>query len=105
MSRVRTVRVLYRAERDGWWAESPDLPGYTAVGKDYGEVRRLTHEGLFDLVGEPLEIVEETLAPYAVEDKATIAYGLGFRQTKGFPSPALGNSMNLSSTKPYALQG
>ncbi len=101
---MRTVRVLYRAETDGWWAESPDFPGYTAVGKDYGEVRRMVHEGLPDLAGEQLEIVEESLAPDAVKDLATFTYGLSFRLTQGFRSPVSGDPMNLSSTKPHALQ-
>jgi predicted RNase H-like HicB family nuclease len=102
---MREVRVLYRSEPEGWWAESPDVPGYTAVGRDYGEVRHLTHEGLPDFVGEPLEIVEESLAPDAVKDLGTVAYGLSFRLTQGFRSPVFGDPMNLSSTKPHALQG
>ena len=105
MRKVRTIRVLYRAEPDGWWAESPDFPGYTAIGKDYGEVRRMVHEGLPELAGEPLEIIEESLAPDAVEDVVTFAYGLGFRLTQGFQSPVPGDPMNLPSTKPHALQG
>ena len=29
---MRTAQLIYHAEPEGWWAASPDLPGYSAVG-------------------------------------------------------------------------
>lgn len=104
MKTVRKAKVIYWSELDGWWAESADFPGFTAVGRDYGEVRTLTHEGLTDIAGEPLEIVEESVAPDAVKDLTTVAYGLSFRLTEGFRSPVSGDPMYLPFTKPHALQ-
>ncbi|HEU5251840.1 MAG TPA: type II toxin-antitoxin system HicB family antitoxin [Solirubrobacterales bacterium] len=43
---MESVRVIYRHEGEGWWAESPDVPGWTAVGKNYAEVLKLAEEGI-----------------------------------------------------------
>ena len=40
------VRVIYHQEPEGWWAESPDVPGWSAAGESYSEVRALVEEGL-----------------------------------------------------------
>ena len=39
------VRILYHHEPEGWWAESPDMERWTAVGRTFEEVRRLGEEG------------------------------------------------------------
>jgi predicted RNase H-like HicB family nuclease len=49
---VQTVRVLYHSEQDGWWAESPDFPGYTAFGATFEEVREHVLEGIPQLASE-----------------------------------------------------
>jgi predicted RNase H-like HicB family nuclease len=41
-----TVRVLYHREDNSWWAESPDVKGWTAAGDSYDEVRKLAEEGI-----------------------------------------------------------
>jgi hypothetical protein len=41
-----TVRVLYHREPDGWWAESPDIDGWTVAGGSFVEVRSLVDDGL-----------------------------------------------------------
>jgi predicted RNase H-like HicB family nuclease len=41
-----TVRVLYHREPDGWWAESPEIEGWTVAGDSYEEVRRLVEDGV-----------------------------------------------------------
>jgi predicted RNase H-like HicB family nuclease len=43
---MESVRVIYHHEGEGWWAESPDVPGWTAVGKCYAEVLKLAEEGI-----------------------------------------------------------
>lgn len=55
---MRKVRIIYHVEPDGWWAESPDLPGYTAVGATFQKVRELVFEGVPDLSGEEVHIEE-----------------------------------------------
>lgn len=41
-----TVRVIYHREEDGWWAESPDVEGWSAADDTYGALVRLVEEGL-----------------------------------------------------------
>lgn len=56
---MTTVRVEYHHEPDGWWADSPDVPGYVAAGDSLHEVRQLVREGLpFYLEQEAVEILE-----------------------------------------------
>ena len=40
------LRVIYHREPEGWWAESPEVPGWSAAGATYEEVRALVDEGL-----------------------------------------------------------
>jgi predicted RNase H-like HicB family nuclease len=41
-----TVRVLYHREPEGWWAESPDIEGWTVAGATYDQVRELVADGV-----------------------------------------------------------
>ncbi len=41
-----SIRVIYHHEDEGWWAESPDVAGWTAAADSYEEVRRLAEEGI-----------------------------------------------------------
>jgi predicted RNase H-like HicB family nuclease len=43
---METVCVIYHHEADCWWAESPDVAGWTAVADSYAEVVKLTEEGI-----------------------------------------------------------
>jgi predicted RNase H-like HicB family nuclease len=43
---MKTVRVIYHHEADGWWAESPDVEGWSAAGDTYAEVVKLAEEGI-----------------------------------------------------------
>lgn len=52
------VRVIYRTEPDGVWAESPDVPGYSAIGASIEEVSKLVAEGLPQFVGKKVELIE-----------------------------------------------
>jgi len=51
-----TARILYHHEADGWWAESPDIDGWTAAGASYEEVRDLAEQGAEFALGEPVEL-------------------------------------------------
>jgi predicted RNase H-like HicB family nuclease len=44
--RMEPIRVIYHHEPEGWWAESPDVRGWMAVGETYVEVLELTKEGI-----------------------------------------------------------
>ena len=41
-----TVRILYHQEPQGWWAESPDIGGWSVAGETYEDVRRLAEDGV-----------------------------------------------------------
>jgi predicted RNase H-like HicB family nuclease len=43
---MEPIRVIYHREPEGWWAESPDVKGWTAVGESYAQVLKLTEEGI-----------------------------------------------------------
>ncbi len=43
---MEPLRVIYHHEPEGWWADSPDVAGYTAAAPTYEEVRVLVEEGL-----------------------------------------------------------
>jgi predicted RNase H-like HicB family nuclease len=43
---METIRVIYHHESDGWWAESPDVEGWSAAGDSFPAVRELAIEGI-----------------------------------------------------------
>ena len=43
---MEIVRVIYHHESDGWWAESPDVDGWSATGDSYADVVKLTEQGI-----------------------------------------------------------
>jgi predicted RNase H-like HicB family nuclease len=40
------ITIIYHQEPDGFWAESPDAPGFTAVAPTREELDRRVEEGL-----------------------------------------------------------
>jgi len=57
------IRVIYHDEPPyGWWAESPDIAGWTAVASTFDAVRQLAEEGVpFAL--ERDDVIVEHLVP------------------------------------------
>jgi predicted RNase H-like HicB family nuclease len=53
---MKTVRVIYHHEADGWWAESPDVEGWSAAGATYADVVRLAEEGVPYALGHGADI-------------------------------------------------
>jgi predicted RNase H-like HicB family nuclease len=53
---METVRIIYHHEDDGWWAESPDVEGWSAAGESYPEVQRLAVEGIPFALGHEAEL-------------------------------------------------
>ena len=49
---METVRVIYHHEADGWWAEFPDVDGWSAAGDTYAEVVKLAEEGVPFALGQ-----------------------------------------------------
>lgn len=53
---METVRVIYHHEDNGWWAESPDVEGWSAAGDSYAEVVRLAEESIPLTLQNPAEL-------------------------------------------------
>jgi hypothetical protein len=43
------VRVIYHVEAEGCWAESPDLPGYSAAADTIPELRELVRTSVREI--------------------------------------------------------
>ena len=54
--RMETVRIIYHHETSGWWAESPDVEGWSAAGDTYAEVVKLAEEGVPFALGRDAEL-------------------------------------------------
>jgi predicted RNase H-like HicB family nuclease len=53
---MKEIRVIYHHEDGCWWAESPDIKGWTAVADSHAEIVQLVEEGIpFALECEALE--------------------------------------------------
>jgi predicted RNase H-like HicB family nuclease len=58
---MQTIRVIYHHEPDGWWAESPDVEGWSAAADSYPEVVKLTEQGIPFALKQDVEL--KHLAP------------------------------------------
>lgn len=56
------VTVTYHLELGTWWAESADMPGFTAVAEDYATTRAMVHEAVEEL-GDEVVVHEEFEVP------------------------------------------
>lgn len=94
---MRRIRVSYRKEPDGVWAESPDVPGYSAVGHSVEEVQALVAEGLPEFLGEPVHIVE-TEPPTLVEDLTRGLTRASERITESWNPPQTGVKSEIETS-------
>lgn len=46
MTQTVIVRILYHQNPQGWWAESPDIDGWSVAGETYEEARQLAEDGV-----------------------------------------------------------
>lgn len=51
-----TIRILHHREADGWWAESPDVDGWSATGHTYAEVVKRAEEGIPFALGHDADL-------------------------------------------------
>jgi predicted RNase H-like HicB family nuclease len=52
----KKVLMDYHSEPEGWWADSPDLPGFIAAGATFAEVREQAHSGAELHLQAPVEV-------------------------------------------------
>ena len=62
---MNPVRIIYHREPEGWWAESPEIPGWSTAGATYEEVRALVDEGLPIALGRD-DVTAEHFVPVDV---------------------------------------
>jgi predicted RNase H-like HicB family nuclease len=64
------VKVVmdYFHEPEGWWARSTDLPGFTAAGATFDEVRELAHSGAEFYLERPVEVEDRLPRPLREAD-------------------------------------
>jgi predicted RNase H-like HicB family nuclease len=43
---MKIVPVAYHHEPDGWWADSPEIPGWSATAESVDELRQLVEDGI-----------------------------------------------------------
>jgi predicted RNase H-like HicB family nuclease len=53
---MEVMRIIYHHEADGWWAESPDVEGWSAAGDSLAEVVKLADEGIPFAREQPAEL-------------------------------------------------
>lgn len=59
---MRQITIVIHRETDGWWAEAPELPGFSAAAATIDSLREVTRDGLaFHLDDEPFAIFELTV--------------------------------------------
>jgi predicted RNase H-like HicB family nuclease len=52
-----TIRVIHHCDDGRWWAESPDVPDWSAAGDSFDEVRALADAGVrFALERDDVEV-------------------------------------------------
>ena len=58
---MKAIRVIYHREPEGWWADSPDVPGWSAAGESYDKVRALVDEGVALALGRDDVTIEHVV--------------------------------------------
>ncbi|MEX1009159.1 MAG: hypothetical protein WD271_15145 [Acidimicrobiia bacterium] len=57
---MRTVHVDYHEEDGLWWADSPDVPGFSATAEELRELRQLAREGIYHFLDEVVLVSDDT---------------------------------------------
>lgn len=56
------MKIVYHRDEGAWWADSPDMPGFSAVGDTFDGTRKLALEGIpFYFDGNRPDIVDERM--------------------------------------------
>lgn len=61
-AQVKSVKIVYHRDEGAWWADSPDMPGFSAVGDTFDDTRKLALEDIpFYFDGNRPDIVDERM--------------------------------------------
>lgn len=101
---MRTISMTYHHEGQTWWADSADLPGFTAAAPTLTELREEVAAGVaFELDDEPVRVLlfDETGAALDASPFARAAAWWSRRDSEGIGSAmAFGRSMQQYSASP-----
>jgi predicted RNase H-like HicB family nuclease len=78
---MRKVVLIYHAEPEGFWAESPDVPGFSAAGDSLGAVVDLARDGAELHLGDDLNFEERLVIEGAPEVTGSWAWASSLRAT------------------------
>lgn len=56
----RMVRVTHHKDADGWWCESPDVPGWSGAADTYAELVKLAEDGIAFALGRRIDVVHRS---------------------------------------------
>jgi len=95
---MRSVTVVYHREDEGWWAESPDVKGYTAADDSFAGLRKLVQEGLPFLLDVDAVHLSEQLADGATLYSSFKSWPFrGGAARESFAQPQNGSAMPAMS--------
>lgn len=52
------ITVVFHSEPEGCWADSPDIPGFSAAGDDLPTLRAQVDAAVRELLGDPVQFDE-----------------------------------------------
>ena len=70
---MEPIPVVYHSDPDGWWADSPAVPGWTATAKTLDDLRALVEEGVRFALSREDVLVEHVLT-YGVPAYAEVVF-------------------------------
>jgi predicted RNase H-like HicB family nuclease len=74
------VHVIYHHETDGWWADSPEISGWTATAGSVDELRALAEDGVRFALDDSSVLIEHQLD--SDPGYAQVTYDFVLSQTK-----------------------
>lgn len=102
---MRQITVRYHKEAGTWWAESPDLPGFSAAADSRDELRVLVSEGVaFAVDDEPHLILEAAWGSSSTTGPATLGGASPAALTPQFGYKARRTPSYLSTNPRLVLQ-
>lgn len=102
---MAVVQVTYHHEDDAWWAESDDMPGFSAVGNRFDEVRQLVREAAPQYFGDVTpEFVDRLDSGAAIVEAAFAAMipGAGLAVVSHASTYALPPSHSIPHVSPFS---
>ncbi|HST56803.1 MAG TPA: hypothetical protein VLJ42_13030 [Solirubrobacteraceae bacterium] len=78
---MEIIPVVYHSEPEGWWADSPKIPEWTAAASSLDELRRLVEEGVRFALDRDDVFVEHYLLGYGTAVYAELVFDFVSDQT------------------------